>query len=483
MGFFDSLRRPREPVPTLEELARRAQEDPQGALEAANAKLSRVEARVGKEHPAYAAALFEHASLLLALGMTARAVEALRAASASRGSTHEDEKNRLTYLMSLGDVLGHAGQLEEGLAVHDRTLVERERFYGKQHPGYAYGLGSWADVAIALGRFADAVKAAQEALAIFDATGHARVANTWALIFLAAAGSGAQWKSLQIPPAMADAILREVSQRVLPVTAVVQLRAVEALERFAGDRQRILEAWVAVDARARRSNDNATRRAALARVRDLAGASGNARLALDAELGIALCHDKDGDEASATAGYERALAMARELRSPDALSKTARNAGLYFVRWNPDRGLSLLREAQAVEGAPLEDKARAGVALGIQLQHRELLADARPILARALTLLDPMHPDAICGRSHLQAIEEQQSCGCGDTRAEIHAQVERLVRKRLPDGLLDRLEFEPDNVNIHVTRPLSESETRLVADTVDLAMAELRRRIGDTYSG
>ncbi len=361
--------------------------------------------------------------------------------------------------------------------------MERERFYGKQHAGYAYGLDSWADVAIGLGRFADALKAAQEALAIFDAAGHARVPHAWALVFLAAAGSGARWESLQIPPAMADAILAEVSQRVLPVAAAVELRAVEALEGFAGDGQRVLQAWVAVNARAQKAKDNPTRRAALARVRDLAGSSGNAALALDAELGIALCHDNEGNEPGATVAYERALAMARELGSPVALCKTARNAGLYFVRGNPERGLSLLREAQAVEGAPLEEKARAGVALGIQLQHRELLAEARPILARALTLLDAAHPDAICGRSHLQAIEEKQSCGCGDTRAEIHTQVERIVRERLPEGLLDRLEFEPDNVNIHVTRALSESETRLVADTVDLAMAELRRRIGAAYGG
>jgi hypothetical protein len=65
--------------------------------------------------------------------------------------------------------------------------------------------------------------------------------------------------------------------------------------------------------------------------------------------------------------------------------------------------------------------------------------------------------------------------------SEIHGQVERIVRVRLPEGLLDRIEFDGADIQIHVTRALDEDEARLVADTVDLAMSEVRTRIRSRY--
>jgi hypothetical protein len=141
----------------------------------------------------------------------------------------------------------------------------------------------------------------------------------------------------------------------------------------------------------------------------------------------------------------------------------------------------MLREA--VSGAPAsgEERSRSGIALGIQLQHRGALDEARTVLAAALGAIDAAHPDAICGRSHLRAIEEKHGCGCGDVGREVYAQVERIVRERLPSGLVDRIDFDGGKVDIRVTRALSEAEARQVADTVDLAMSEMRKRIAQAY--
>jgi tetratricopeptide (TPR) repeat protein len=486
MGLFDSFKREPE-VETLDALVQRARAgDTQGALTAGTAKLARVEKREGKVSPAYAAALFEHASLCLVLGMVQRAVASMRAASEIRGTTRDDEKNRLTYLMNLGDMLGYAGELEEALAVHERGLAERERFYGKEHPGYAYGLDSWADVAIALGRHEEALKAAQQALAIYDAAGHARVPHAWALIFLAAGGMDARWKELRVSDEMAHAILDEMSGRQLPVTAAAELRAVEVVASLAADRDRVLRAWATVERRAQTQADHSTRAVALERILALAEAQGDRDLVLQAHLGLALTYDKAGDHVAAACGYDDAIEHARAQGTPEDLCKTLRNAGLYFVQRDGDRGLAMLREAADLVREPCEERARSRIALGIQLQHRGELAEARDRLASALAEIDATHPDAMCGRSHLGAIEQKQSCGCGDVGTEVHAQVERIVRERLPAGLLERIEFtgeHGENVGIHVTRALSEGEARLVADTVDLAMSEMRKRIRATYGG
>lgn len=486
MGLFDGWklgrREPEASWPTLDELAERARAgDTQGALTASTEKLAHVEKQRGAATPAYAAALFEHASLCLLLGMARRAVGAMRTASEIRGNTREDEKNRLTYLMNLGDMLAYAGELEEALAVHQQGLAQREQFYGKQHPGYAYGLDSWADVAIALGRNKESLEAAQQSLAIYDAAGHERVPHAWGLIFLAAGGMKATWKELQIPPAMAHAILADLANRQLPAAPTAELAAVTLLTQYARDDDVILQSWGLVERRAMKAGDHVTRLAALERIREIAEARHDRDLVLDAELGIALTHDKAGRHEDAARHYERAIEQARANGNPADTSKALRNAGLYFVQHDADRGLALLREAADAREARGEERARSRIALGIQLQHRGELAEARDRLAGGLAEIDASHPDAICGRSHLRAIEEKHSCGCGDVGGEIHAQVERIVRERLPEGMLDRIVFDGDNVGIHVTRALTEDEARLVADTVDLAMSEMRNRIRATY--
>jgi tetratricopeptide (TPR) repeat protein len=482
MGLFDSRKTDAAADDSLDALVRRARAgDAPGAFAAGNEKLGRVEKRVGAESPAYAAALFEFASLCLALGMVPRAVASMRAAADIRGTTHEDERNRLTYLMNLGDTLGYAGQLEEALAVHERGLRERESFYGNEHPGYAYGLDGWADVAIAAGRYEEALAAARKSMNIYDVTGHQRLPHAWALVFLAGGGMKATWTDLRVGPPLAHGILDAIAGRHLPVAPAAQLAAVEVVAPRATDSQRVLAAWAAVQRRATEAGDHASCITALEHLGALAKASGNHSLVLQVERGLGLAHDKAGDHAAAARDYERAIACARSHGSPADLSATLRNAGLYFVEREGDRGLAMLREAVSAAPGSGEERSRSGIALGIQLQHRGALDEARTVLAAALGAIDPAHPDAICGRSHLRAIEEEQSCGCGDVGREVYAQVERIVRERLPSGLVDRIDFEGGKVDIRVTRALSEAEARQVADTVDLAMSEMRKRIAQTY--
>jgi tetratricopeptide (TPR) repeat protein len=203
---------------------------------------------------------------------------------------------------------------------------------------------------------------------------------------------------------------------------------------------------------------------------------------LETELGLALCHDEAGQHDEAGRGYERALETARRLGSPDPLCKTLRNVGLYYVEREPDRGMALLREAARTAQASAAELARSRMALGIRLQHLGELAEAREALTQGLAGIDPAEPDAICARSHLRAIEEHASCGCGEIGKEYEAQLERIIRERLPPDLAVRIEFGPDGaVSIHASRALVEAEGRLLADTVNLAMTEMRQRIKATY--
>lgn len=451
--------------------------DPQGALEAAAAKLETVAKSAGTASPRYAAQLFEHANVFIVLGMLPRAIQALREAGDLRGPAPEDEKNRLTYLMNLSETLAAHGELEEAASVAARALQDRERFYGKEHPGYAYGLENVADLAIARGHYADALTPAREALAIYDRFGHPRIPSAWALLFLAAAGAKLTWQQLSIDDSTAKEVLGKFTARATPVAAAVQRQAVELVAPFARDAEVVERAWLAVQERAQTEGDHRTRIAALERIVALADERNDLPLAIDAGLGLGMCHEAVGDLPLATECYERVVVRARRHGAAETLVKALRNAGLFFVERDSQRGLVLLREAVSVPHAPPGELALTRLALGIQLQHRGELGEAQALLAAGLAAMEPTHPDAICARSHLRAIEQQGSCGCGQPADEVHAQVERIVRDRLPPGLLEALEFGEGGVSIRVTRSLTESEARLVADTVELAMTELRKRL------
>src|SRR6185295_17182089 len=115
----------------------------------------------------------------------------------------EHEKDRLTYLMNLSQLLAVAGRLDEAAQVADEGLAGRERFYGVDHPGYAFGLETIAEVALARGDYDEVLKRAKVALEIYDRHGHPKVPHAWSLLFLGGAGAGATWRDLEVSAAMA----------------------------------------------------------------------------------------------------------------------------------------------------------------------------------------------------------------------------------------------------------------------------------------
>ncbi|MFE9960480.1 hypothetical protein [Micromonospora sp. NPDC005299] len=78
--------------------------------------------------------------------------------------------------------------------------------------------------------------------------------------------------------------------------------------------------------------------------------------------------------------------------------------------------------------------------LGLFLQHEARLPEARTVLEEGLTVMDPVHPDAIIGRSHLGAVLDGRTCGCGDMAGTIADAFREFVITRLPADLLDRLD-------------------------------------------
>src|SRR5687768_7695044 len=100
-----------------------------------------AERRHGAESPQAAEAHNELGTVLLNVQDFQGAVQAYRhACTGPMPAGGQPLKDRLTFLMNLGMALQYAGQLEQAEQVLRQGLEGRERLYGPEHAGYAFGL-------------------------------------------------------------------------------------------------------------------------------------------------------------------------------------------------------------------------------------------------------------------------------------------------------------------------------------------------------
>ncbi|GAA3389211.1 hypothetical protein [Cryptosporangium minutisporangium] len=100
-------------------------------------------------------------------------------------------------------------------------------------------------------------------------------------------------------------------------------------------------------------------------------------------------------------------------------------------------------------------------------------------------MLNPVHPDALIGRSHLGAVLEGRTCGCGDLAGTIADAFREFVLTRLPADLLDRLDVTivqgEFKIDVGLRREPTETELERLNDVVQTAHAEFRRRLTEPH--
>jgi hypothetical protein len=137
--------------------------------------------------------------------------------------------------------------------------------------------------------------------------------------------------------------------------------------------------------------------------------------------------------------------------------------------------------ADIQEGADPEMLGRAQIALGIFHQHRGRFEQARPLLEAALKNLNPAHPDAVTGRSHLQAVLSGQSCGCGNQGAALVDAFREFVLSRLPQDLLQqfdvRLEAGDFKIQVRLKRKPSQEELEHLNRIIQHSLEEFRQKL------
>ncbi|WP_349338196.1 tetratricopeptide repeat protein [Plantactinospora sp. B6F1] len=453
----------------------------------------------GHGSPEWASAQCDLGNVLLNTDQLDRAIECYRHAVSATPRDHESRKDQLTYRLNLGLALRMAGRLDDAEAELRQGVQERLAFYGREHAGYAFGLEPLADLLRQRGEVAEARQVVEEAVANLWRDGHERVASALALraaIVHAEESRDPLFVGLhQLPDELVEQVGRSVTQMVDhddPASKSLLTSLVAALEERLGiDHQATLNALSALANLGRDLGDQAGRVDAIERVLASYDRQGREEEALMAALGLAMAQDDAGDAEAALRTYGSAHARAERIGRPELLSQVLRNWGLALKEaGRVDLAEQRLTEAvrQARRGTDYDMVGRACVALGLFLQHEARLSEARTVLEEGLAVLDPVHPDAIVGRSHLGAVLDGRTCGCGDMAGTIADAFRDFVITRLPADLLDRLDVaivDGDfKIDVGLRREPTESELARLNDVFQTAHAEFRHRLGEPrYAG
>ncbi|MET7420152.1 tetratricopeptide repeat protein [Dactylosporangium sp. NPDC005555] len=452
-------------------------------------ELRAVTVRHGHGSAAWASAQCDLGNILLNCEQPARAIDCYRQAISVPAV---DRKEHLTYRLNLGLALRLVGRLEEAEQELRRGAEERQAFYGRDHAGYAFGLEPLADVLLQRGNVRQAREVVEETVRNLWGNGHDHLASALALRaeIVHAGGAGEPlFPGLdQLPEATADGILSAVTYRhglADPAThhAVLAALAAAVDARLGPDHPTTLNALAALANAGYDSGDQTGRVDAIRRVLASYDRQGRAEDALTAELGLALAHGDAGDRDASLRTYESAHRRAVGIDRPELTSQVLRNWGLALQ----DAGRTEQAErcltdavAQAQRGADFEILGRAGIALGIFLQHQDRLPRARQALEAGLASLAPAHPDAISGRGHLGAVLDGRGCGCGDVQGAVEEAFREFVTSRLPHDLLERFEariVDGDwRMDVHLRREPAEGELERLNGVVQAALAEFRHR-------
>lgn len=459
-------------------------------------ELLTVTARHGQGSPAWASAQCDLGNVLLNADQLGRAIECYRnATSASMQEDPQIRKDHLTYRLNLGMALRMAGRLDEAEAELRQGAQERLAFYGREHAGYAFGLEPLADVLLQRGDVWQARQIIEETVNNFWRNGHERVATALALraeIVKAGDLGEALFPGLdQLPDKIVEQMALSVISRFgcgeSTTYKGVVTDLVAALEaRLGADHQATLNALSVLANVGSDLGDQASRIEAIQRMLASYDRQGRAEDALMAALGLAMAQSDAGDGEEALRTYASAYSRAERIGRPELKSQVLRNWGLALKevgKVGPAEQCLSEAVAQARRGADYETLGRANIALGIYLQHEGRLTDAQAVLEEGLSVLDVAHPDAMVGRSHLAAVVDGHTCGCGDLKETVEDAFRQFVTSRLPVDLLTDLDVTIEDgdfqIKVELRRKPTEDELERLNGVVQSAYAEFRRRIAE----
>lgn len=459
-----------------------------------------VVAFASPQSAAYSEAQAGLAGVLKMLGKNRESLTAFKAAQDFEPPVDDTaaHKDWLTFVTDYGQTLGVAGDFAGAEAVLKRGLSGRLAFYGREHPGYAFGMEPLVSVYLAAERYAEAAMVQEEVIDNFAASGHPRFLPALLILGAARIASGAVGPALAGFSAPDRAMIEELAGEAPGVLAAfphpfrqpVLLEVAELAETHCADSSayRNLLANIVNNEAEQAAPDHALRVRAAEKLFKALEAARDYANAGHALLGLALAQGDAGDIPGATKSYQRVRIAGERMGDFAQASSAERNLGLLLSqnRQESPEAEAALTDAMtlAKRSADTETIGKAEGCLGVYYQHAGRFADAEPLLVAAVARLSVSSGDAVISRAHLSALRANVSCGCdGDTMESaflesLCAAIAARVETETP-GLLRAVTFAPDDtgepsLQVSLLREPLPGETERLQIAVTQAEAAFR---------
>jgi tetratricopeptide (TPR) repeat protein len=451
----------------------------------------------GKESAGYYQSQLTFATVHIATGRVEQSIQILQAALA--GGVPADanaQKERLTLLMNLGEVLVRLERYDEAEQVLRDGLEGRRLFYGTDHPGYAFGLEPLGELLLACEKYAEALPIAEEVVENFRHSQHPRLIEGLALRAITRLAVGDAENAFSEVGDLSKPQVEEFAVAMVNKTGTLKpilarrvlLRGQEMIaERLGETHQTALNllAYLAnQEAQWGESGDAETRIETIRRAKEAYQRANRLDDVVMALQGMSLAQGDIGDKDGAEASAKEAVAVAERLGNFAIVSQAQRNLGLLLAENEKRDAAETVLKAAVQTGERSRDRemhGRSQVALGIFLQHGERLDEAKPLLEASLRQLPSNHPDAICAKSHLGAILSGDSCGCGNTAEALGEAFREFVLARVPHDLLEDLKVtiteDGPSVGVQLKREPQPEELEHLNRLLEHAAAEFRQQL------
>ena len=470
------------------------QGEPLKAEELMRATANDVRASSGEGSIEYAKALYELGSVLTVLSRNVDAADVMRQAVAINIPDDIDAtRDRLTYVMQLGELLEELGELDEAETVLRDGLESREEFYGRDHPGYAFGLEPLASIVFHQGRHDEALEMVEEVIDNFWRNGHPRVATAFPLRAEIMKTIGDDTPTFDGLDELSDEILSDLVAQVvkrmdLERAAVCQAVVTDLLPLVESRFDRTHVCFIHVHSML--ANLSAMLGGHEGRIESIEKLLVSFTeleewpRVVESTYGLALALSDMGDVDGACSQYEKGVAKANEIGDAAMESNGLRNWGqLYSEIGKEADAEQLMRRAVGVaqSASEVEELGRAYAAFGILLQHAGDLDQAEPMLAEAVEQLDPSDTSSLCARSHLQAIQENRSCGCGDMDSALSEAMRQYILDFVPEGLLEEVHVEINDgkltLDVQAAGEPTDEDLEIIQRAVTQAQIEFNKRM------
>jgi tetratricopeptide (TPR) repeat protein len=444
----------------------------------------------GAESAEAASAEFDMAKILVSMNELPKAAAALQRAAAIPATEGQPLKMRLDYLTNFGEVLARMGQFPEAQKIHEESLIGREKLYGKNTEGYAVGEAPLAEVLLAQNNVELAEIAIESSLAVLWKAGRPQVVPLASLrAVIRSAKYGDERPLLEpfdaLPPQLQVELIKACLSRLQRDNPKHSLYVLEELRERIEDAEAHVDALPQVVAAysniAAAAGAHEQRISALEWLREHFEKANDKNQMLEASLAIALAkdaaNDLDGSIAEFDATVKRAEPLGHAVRA-----RVLRNYGVFLSRKNKkEEADKILVEAMVASEASGEQEGLGStlVAQGVHFHHTERAEEAKPLLARAVSVLPEKHPDSLYASGHLTAMEKGEPCGCNDPRTAVARTIAALVQPHLPKGLLTGLSVKSlENLSLEValSRQPTKEEQDILSRALNQAIAVLRRQ-------